>query len=101
MRTSNPVQYNQYVQTDYTFEGRKKYNMDTKNTAEKRAPSLAPAKPAPTPKPADEPEPEEPVPSVPLSGVGDDSLEGLAAASSGPSLGGPEEKEKEAVDMGI
>ena len=41
---------------------------------------------------------------MPLSGLGDDSLEGLRAAFSGLSVGGPEgkkkEKEKEAVDMG-
>ena len=73
--------------------------MDTKDAAEKTAPSVAPAKPAPEPKPAGEPEP-----SVPLSGLGDDSLKGLRAAFSGLSVGGPEgkkkEKEKEAVDMG-
>ena len=65
---------------------------------------MAPAKPAPGPKPAGEPEPEEPVPSPPLSGLGDDSLEGLRAAFSGLSVGGPEgkeeEKKKEAVAMG-
>ena len=78
--------------------------MDTKDTAETTAPSVAPAKPAPAPKPAGEPEPEEPVPSVPLSGLGDDSLEGLRGAFSGLSVRGPEgkekEKEKQAVDMG-
>ena len=41
---------------------------------------------------------------MPLSGLGDDSLEGLRAAFSGLSVGGPEgkekEKEKQAVDMG-
>ena len=78
--------------------------MDTKDTAETTAPSVAPSKPAPAPKPAGEPEPEEPVPSVPLGGLGDDSLEGLRAAFSGLSVGGPEgkekEKEKQAVDMG-
>ena len=41
---------------------------------------------------------------MPLSGLGDDSLEGLRAAFSRLSLGGPEgrekEKEKQAVDMG-
>ena len=99
------MQYNQYIETEYTSEGRKKYNMDTKDTAEKTAPSVAPAMPLPAPKPAGEPELEEPVPSVPLSGLGDDSLEGLGAAFSGPSVGGParkeKEKEKEAVDMGI
>ena len=80
------------------------YYMDTKDIAETTAPSVAPAKPAPAPKPADEPEPEEPVPSVPLRGLGDDSLEGLRAAFSGLSIGGPEgkekKKEKQAVDMG-
>ena len=79
--------------------------MDTKDTAEKTAPSAAPGKPAPAPKPAGEPEPEEPVPLVPLSELGNDSLEGLGAAFSGLSVGGPEgkekEKKKEAVDMGI
>ena len=78
--------------------------MDTKDTAETTAPSVAPAKPAPAPKPAGKAEPEEPVPSVPLSGLGDGSLEGLRAAFSGRSVGGPEGKEKEkeklAVDMG-
>ena len=51
--------------------------MDTKDTAEKTAPSVAPAKPAPAPKPAGDPEP----------------------------VGGPESKEKEkkkqAVDRGV
>ena len=82
--------------------------MDTKDTAEKTAPSVvrsvAPAKPAPKPRPG-ESETEEPVPSVPLSGLGDDSLEGLGAALSGLSVGGPEckekEKEKDAVNMGV
>ena len=78
--------------------------MDTKDTAETKAPSVAPAKPAPAPRPAGEPEPEEPVPSVPLSGLGVDSLEALRAAFSGLSVRGPEgkkkEKEKKAVDMG-
>ena len=41
---------------------------------------------------------------MPLSGLGDDSLEGLSAAFSGLSVGGPEgkekEREKQAVDMG-
>ena len=79
--------------------------MDTKDTAEKTAPSVAPAKPAPAPKPDGEPEPEEPVPSVPLSGLGDDSLGGLGSAFRELSVGGPagkeKEKEKEAVNMGI
>ena len=78
--------------------------MDTKDTAETTAPSVAQAKPAPAPKPAGEPEPEEPVPSVPLSGLGDHFLEGLRAAFSGLSVAGPEgrksEEEKEAMDMG-
>ena len=78
--------------------------MDTKDTAETPAPSVAPAKPAPAPKPAGELEPEVPVPSVPLSGLRDDSLDGMGVAFSGLSLGGPEgkekEKEKQAVDRG-
>ena len=78
--------------------------MDTKDTDETTGPSVAPGKPAPAPKPAGEPEPEEPVPSVPLSGLWDHSLEGLRAAFSGLSVRGPEdkeeEKEKQAVDMG-
>ena len=79
--------------------------MDTKDTAETTAPSVAPAKPAPAPKPAGEPEPEVPVPSVPLSGLRDDSLDGFGFAWSGPSMRGPEgkekEKEKQAVDRGV
>ena len=78
--------------------------MDSKDTAKTTAPSVAPAKPAPAPKHAGIPEPEEPVPSVPLSGLRDDSLEGLEAAFSGLSVRGPESKEKgkekQAVDMG-
>ena len=78
--------------------------MDTKDTAETTAPSVAAAKPAPAPEPAGEPEPEVPVPLVPLSGLRDDSLEGLRAAFSGLSVRGPEGKEKEkeeqAVDIG-
>ena len=98
------MQYKQYIETDST-EGRRNTKMDTKDTAKKTAPSVAPAKPAPGPKPAGEPEPEEPVPSVTLSGLRDDFLEGLGTAFSGLSVGGPEgkekEKKKEAVDMGI
>ena len=79
--------------------------MDTKDTAETTAPSVAPAKPAPAPKPAGEPEPEVPVPSVPLSGRKHDSLDGLGVAISGLSVEGPEgkekEKEKQAVDRGV
>ena len=66
---------------------------------------MAPAKPAPAPKPAGDPEPEVPVPSVPLRGLRDDSLNGLGVAFSGLSVGGPEgkekEKEKQAVDRGV
>ena len=69
--------------------------MDTKDTAETRAPSVAPAKPASAPKPGGEPEHEVPVPSVPLSGLRDDSLDGLGVAFRGLSVGGPEGKEKE------
>ena len=79
--------------------------MDTNDSAKKTAPSVAPAKPGPAPKPAGEPEHEEPVPSLPSSGLGDDSLERLEASFSGLSVGRPEgkekEKEKEAVDMGV
>ena len=79
--------------------------MDTKDTAEETAPSVAPAKPAPAPEPAAEPEPEVPVPSVSLSGLRDDSLDGLKVAFSGLSVGGLEgkekEKEKQAVDRGL
>ena len=42
---------------------------------------------------------------MPLSGLGDESLEGLQAVLSGLSVGAPsgkeKEKEKEAVDMGV
>ena len=62
---------------------------------------MAPAKQAPAPKPDGEPEPEEPVPSVPLSGLGDDSLEGLRAAFSALSVGGPEGKEKEKENIAV
>ena len=75
--------------------------MDTKDTAERTALPAAPAKPAPKPRPR-EPEPEEPVSSVPLRGLEEDSLEGLGVAFSGLPVGAPEGKEKEngAVDMG-
>ena len=78
--------------------------MDTKDTANKTAPSAARARPYRSPD-LGKPEPEEPVPSVPVGGPGDDSPEGLGAAFSGLSAAGPEgkekEKEKEAVDMGV
>ena len=52
-----------------------------------------------------EPEPEVPVPSVPLSGLEDDSLDGLRVAFSSLSVCRPEgkemEKEKQAVDRGV
>ena len=60
LRICSPVNYNQYVETDNITEGRKKCNMDTKDTAEKTAPSVAPAKPAPAPKAAGEPGPDVP-----------------------------------------
>ena len=76
--------------------------MHIKHTAEKTAPSVALGEPAPKPR-LDETEPEEPVPSLPFSGLGDESLAGLGAAFSGLSVRGPEgktkEKEKEAVGM--
>ena len=79
--------------------------MDTKDTAEKTAPSVAPAKPAPAPKRAGEPGPEVPIPSVPLSGLGNEFLQGLEAAFSGLSVRGTagkeKEKEEKAVDMGF
>ena len=75
--------------------------MDTKDSAETTGPSVASAKPEPAPKPGGEPEPEEPVPSVPLSGLGDDSPEGLRAAFSGLSVGGPEGKEKEKAKQAV
>ena len=53
--------------------------MDTKDTAETRAPSVALAKPPPAPKPAGEPEPEVLVPSVPLIRLRDDSLDMLGS----------------------
>ena len=79
--------------------------MDAKDTAQRTAPSVAPATSALAPKPASEPEPEVPVPSVPSSGLRDDSLDGLGLAFSGLSFGGPEgkekEKEKQAVDRAV
>ena len=76
--------------------------MDTQETAERTAPSGVPAEPAPKPRPG-EPKPEESVPSIPSSGLEDDSLEGLGVASSGLSVEAPEgtEKEKGPVDMGV
>ena len=79
--------------------------MDTKDTAQTTAPSVAPAKAAPAPKPAGEPEPEVPVPSAPLSALRDDSLDGLGFAFSVLSVAGLEgkekEKEKQGVDRGV
>ena len=69
--------------------------MDTKDTAERTAPSAAPAKLTPEPKNAGEPEPDEPVPSVPVSGLVDDSLESLGAAFSRLWVKEPEGKAKE------
>ena len=78
--------------------------MDTNDTAEKTAPSVALSKPASKPRPG-KPEAEEPVLSVPFSGLGDASLEGLRPAFSGLSVAAPEgkerEKEKEAVNMEV
>ena len=76
--------------------------MDTKDTAEKTAPSAASANQAAKPRPG-EPKPEEPVPSVPLSWLEDHSLEGLGGAFSGLCVRAPEGKAKEkgAVDMGV
>ena len=101
MGTCNSVQYNQYAETDNTSEGRKKYDMDTRDTAEKTAPSVAPGKSAPTSKPAGEPESEDPLPSVPLSGLGDGSLECLGAAFIRLCVGGPEGKQKEKVQEAV
>ena len=79
--------------------------MDTKDTVETTAPSVATTKQAPAPNPAGEREPEVPVSSVPLSGLRDDSLDGLGVAFSGLSVGVPEgkekEKEKQAGDRGV
>ena len=69
--------------------------MDTKDTAERIAPSVAPAKQAPTPKPGGEPEPEVLVPSVPCSGLEDDSLRSLEVAFSGLHVPTPEGKAQE------
>ena len=69
--------------------------MDTKETAEGTAPSVAPAKLARKPKPAGEHEPEDHVPSVPLSGRDDDSLGSLGAAFSELHVRTPEGKGKE------
>ena len=68
--------------------------MDTKDTAETTAPSVASTKLAPKRKPAGEPEPEDPVPSVPLSGLEVDSLESLGAAFSELHVRTPEGKAK-------
>ena len=56
---------------------------------------MAPAKRAPKPKLGSEPEPEDPVPSMPLTGLKHDSLGSLGAAFSGLHLRTPEGKAKE------
>ena len=60
--------------------------MDNEDTSETTTPSVAPAKPAPAPQPAGKPEPEVPLPSVPLSRLTDDSLDGLGVAFSSLSV---------------
>ena len=76
--------------------------MDTKDTTEKTGPSAAPAILAAKPIPG-EPEPEDPVPSVPLYGLGDNSLVGFGVAFSRLTVGAPEGKDEEkgAVDIGV
>ena len=69
--------------------------MDTKDTAETTAPSVAPAKLAPKPGPAGQLAPDNPVTSVPLSGLEDDSLGSLGAACSELHVRTPECKAKE------
>ena len=71
--------------------------MDTKDTAETTAPSVAPVKRAPKPKLAGGLHPEDPTSSVPLSEPKDDSLDlsDLGAAFSELRVGSPECKEKE------
>ena len=68
--------------------------MDAKNTAATTAPSAAPAKLAAKHKPAGEPEAEDPVPSVPASGLEDDSLGSPGAAFSELHVLTPEGKAK-------
>ena len=58
--------------------------------------SVAPAKPAPKPKPAGERKPDDPVHSVPLSGLKEVSLGSLGAVFSELRVRTPEGKEKEA-----
>ena len=56
--------------------------MDTKDTVEATAPSVAPAKQTPRSKTAGEPEPEDPVLPVPLGGLEENSLRSPGAAFS-------------------
>ena len=71
--------------------------MDAKDTGGTTLPSVALTKPAPKHKTAGEPHLEDPVPSVPLCGPKDDSLDlsGLGAAFSGLRVWSPVGKEKE------
>ena len=66
--------------------------MDTEDTAETTAASVARCMLAQKPKSLVEPEPENPVPSVPLSGLQDDSLGNLGAAFSELHVQTPEGK---------
>ena len=70
--------------------------METKNTAETTAPSVARAKPAPKFTPAGDPDREDPIPSVPLSGPKNNltDLSGLEVTFSGLRVGSLEGKRK-------
>ena len=69
--------------------------MDTKDTAQTTAPSVAPPKPASKRRHAGEPQPQDPVRAVPLSGLEDYSIGSLGAAFSGLHVQTPEGKAKE------
>ena len=69
--------------------------MHTKDTAETTAPSVRPSNAAPKPKPAGESEPEDPVPSMPLDALENDSLGSLGDAFSGLHVRTPEGKGQE------
>ena len=69
--------------------------MDTNDIAETIAPSVAPAKLTPKPKPAGESQREDPIPSVPLSGLVNNSLGSLGAAPCELHVQTPEGKAKE------